>query len=373
VLERAELLQEANANLRRLFEQAPGFVCFLRGPDHIFELANDAYYQLVGYRNIIGQPVRDALPEVIRQGFVEELDRVFATGRPVVGRGVKVAFERQPGDAPDELSLDFVYQPILDSRGKTLGIFVQGHDITALKRAEAALAHALEFEQHLIGIVSHDLRNPISAIAMATAVLQAQGTLSERQQHVVARLASSAERARRLLRDFLDLSQARSEGRIPIAPAPSNVREIIAGVLAELQITHPLRHASVEHDGDGTATWDGARIAQVVTNLLGNAFQHGSPTGVVQLSTRDEDDEVVITIHNDGPPIRPDDLPRVFEPFRRGAGSAATADRSVGLGLFISREIVQAHGGRIEVRSSAEDGTTFTVRLPRHAGGQPLT
>ncbi|RDI62282.1 PAS domain-containing sensor histidine kinase [Microvirga subterranea] len=125
--------------LRELFHQAPGFIAVLRGPDHVFEIANASYDQLVGHRNIIGRPALEALPELAGQGFQELLDRVYESGEPFVGRGLRVLLRREPNSEPEERFVDFVYQPIRDAAGRVSGIFAEGSDVTEAKRAEAAL------------------------------------------------------------------------------------------------------------------------------------------------------------------------------------------------------------------------------------------
>ena len=491
ILERAEVLQRRNVNLdaelqhlRSLFDQAPGFICVLRGPEHVFEVVNSAYYQLIGHREILDKPVREALPEFEGQGFFEQLDQVYESGVPFVGRSLPILVQRDRDGDLDERFVDFVYQPIVNSQAHVTGIFVQGHDITAQKeaeerqrflaesipqqvwtadpagnltflnqrgldyfgvgsdqiigsgwlnyvhpddvaacltrwqrslttgaeyevefrlrrgdgkycwhlgraepyrdaigaiatwfgtntdiddrkRAQDTLEERNEFEQHLIGIVSHDLRNPINAIGIAAALLRERGGLDERQSKAVARIASSAARARHMIRDFLDFTEARSAGRVPISPSAANVREIARHVFDEVQLLYRDREATIEHHGEETGHWDPERIAQVIANLLGNAFQHGAPDGPVRLITCGTDREVSIQVRNSGVPIAAEDLPRLFEPFERGAGTTPSSTRSVGLGLFISKQIVAAHGGTIDVRSTAKDGTIFTVRLPR--------
>lgn len=151
VFRRAKAVQEANQaleeerqHLRGLFEQAPGFIAALRGPEHIFTMANAAYYQLIGRRDIVGKPVREALPEVVGQGFVDLLDRVYGSGQPFVGRNVRVLLEQSPGGEPDERYVEFVYQPIFAADGTVSGIFVQGHDVTEQKRAGDALRESEE-------------------------------------------------------------------------------------------------------------------------------------------------------------------------------------------------------------------------------------
>jgi PAS domain S-box-containing protein len=146
MLRRVQAVQEVNdalekerQHLRGLFEQAPGFMAALSGPDHVFTMANTAYLQLVGRENILGKPVREALPEVVGQGFIELLDRVYQGGQPFVGRSIRIALRQEAGNVSEDRFLDFVYQPIFDSDGAVSGIFVQGHDVTEQKRGEDAL------------------------------------------------------------------------------------------------------------------------------------------------------------------------------------------------------------------------------------------
>ncbi|MES2638749.1 MAG: ATP-binding protein [Myxococcota bacterium] len=135
-------LEAERRHLLELLHQAPGFVCYLHGPDMVFELANPAYYQLVGHRDIIGRPVREALPELEGQGFFELLDQVFTTGVPFVGRGMGVELQRRPGAAAEQAFVDLVYQPILDAEGRVTGLLAQGHDVSEARlqqeRREAA-------------------------------------------------------------------------------------------------------------------------------------------------------------------------------------------------------------------------------------------
>ena len=150
MLRRAQAVQEANEalreerqHLRELFAQAPGFIAALSGPQHVFTLANEAYYRLVGRRDILNKPVGEALPEVVGQGFIDLLDRVYQTGQPFVGRSLRIILDLS-GEASEEHYVDFVYQPIFGDDGAVSGIFVQGHDVTEQKRIETALRESEE-------------------------------------------------------------------------------------------------------------------------------------------------------------------------------------------------------------------------------------
>ena len=135
--------------LRHLFDNAPSFMAVLREPGHVYEFANTAYLQLVGDRDIIGKPVREALPELEAQGFIDLLDQVYASGQPYIGRAVRVMLRRGPGDAEEERFVDFIFQPICGVDGRTNGIFIDGSDVTDLVRARERSACLVEFGDRL--------------------------------------------------------------------------------------------------------------------------------------------------------------------------------------------------------------------------------
>ncbi|MBA3547303.1 MAG: response regulator [Nannocystis sp.] len=137
VTDRQEGFEAERKHLLDMFEQAPGFVCFMRGRDWVFELANESYYQLVGHRSILGKPLREALPEITGQGYFELLDHVYTSGEPFVGHGLRVVLQREPGAEPIEAFVDLIYQPIRDAAGEVTGILAQGHEVTAVKHQEA--------------------------------------------------------------------------------------------------------------------------------------------------------------------------------------------------------------------------------------------
>lgn len=137
--------------LRTLFQRAPGFMCTLGGPEHVFEFMNASYLQLIGHRDLIGMPVREALPEVEGQGFFEILDQVYASGQPFVGQNMPVDLQREPGSALEKRYLDLVYQPIVEPDGTVSGIFAEGHDVTEQMRSDQALRELnAELERQVI-------------------------------------------------------------------------------------------------------------------------------------------------------------------------------------------------------------------------------
>jgi PAS domain S-box-containing protein len=253
--------------------------------------------------------------------------------------------------------------------GRAVRFIGTAQDISDTKRQQAEAQARAEFAEQLIGIVSHDLRNPLNSISLSVTALLRHEDLSERQAKGLSRISASTERATRMIRDLLDFTRARLGGGIPIVRQDLDFHALVRQAVEEVQLAHPEREVRVVRSGAGAGAWDGDRLAQVVTNLVNNALAY-SPGGTpVRVETRAEDGSVLLRVHNEGKPIPPELLPRLFEPMTRGRHDGEAASRSVGLGLFIVSNIVRAHGGSIEVRSTEAEGTTFTVRLPRKSMG----
>ncbi len=278
------------------------------------------------------------------------------TGKAVIGRILGI---HRPDGTLVWLSVNS--QPLFDRDGKTpISVVSSFSDVSEQKRR-------VEFEQQLIGIVSHDLRNPLNAITMSASMMVRHENLDERCTRGARRILSSAERATRMIRDLLDFTQARLGGGIPVEVKPLELHEHAAQVLEELHHTHPERDLRLSREGDTRGEWDPDRLAQVVSNLVGNALKYSPPDTAVTLRTRGEGADVVLEVHNWGEPIAPERLPHLFKPLSRGT-RADVQTRSIGLGLYIVDHIVRAHGGWVRVESSPSAGTTFTVRLPRVRG-----
>jgi signal transduction histidine kinase len=225
------------------------------------------------------------------------------------------------------------------------------------------------YRDQSLGIVGHDLRDPIGAIQMAATVLIRSEDLPVKHVQMVTRILNSVTCMNRLVSDLLDLTRTRLGGGIPITPRPADLGAICQQVIQETQAHHPDRVVLFHAAGSLGGEWDGDRLEQVVSNLVANAIQHGSTDAPVTVAARDEGEHVLLTIHNEGPPIPETALESVFEPLVRKPTHAAdaAATSSLGLGLFIVREIVSAHDGDIRVVSSQENGTTFAVRLPHRS------
>ncbi len=250
--------------------------------------------------------------------------------------------------------------PLRDGSGEITGWLGAGIDVDAQRRARDELERRAAYEKRLIGIVSHDLRNPLSAISMGAAMALEMTELPPIARSAVARIASAADRATRLVGDFMDLAQARS-GEIPLRLAVADLREVVRTAIDELRQVHAGHEIALDvGGGDMTLVCDRDRVAQVLGNLVNNAVQHGAEGRPIAVHLELSVAAVELAVHNEGTPIPAADIPHVFEPFWRSRSS-----RGVGLGLYIAHEIIAAHAGELTVQSGEAGGTTFTIRLPR--------
>ena len=218
-----------------------------------------------------------------------------------------------------------------------------------------------------LGILGHDLRNPLGAIQMSAQLVLKMGTLNERQAMLISQIVASSGRTTEILDHLLDLTRARLGSGIPVIRAHMDMAFVSRQLVDEMRAMHPDRTFTLEISGDTEGEWDKPRIGQVFSNLLGNAVQYGFTDLPIGVTIKGDSEEIVLSVHNDGVPIPSDKIGRIFGSLTRGEVKNSDQPRSnnLGLGLFITNEIVSAHGGKIGVTSSEKNGTTFTAHFPR--------
>ncbi|HET7458753.1 MAG TPA: sensor histidine kinase [Gemmatimonadaceae bacterium] len=258
-----------------------------------------------------------------------------------------------------------------------------GADVEDLMRFNEAIDQALaesvmrytqdvdRSREMFIAILGHDLRTPLGAVVMGSQFMLDTGELVEPHLTLTTRILHSARRMNQMVGDLLDFTLGRLGSGVPITRGDMDLGAVVRHAVDEMSVARPESVVQFTATGDLRGCWDASRISQVATNLLGNAVQHGAPKTLIGVTAEGESAEVVLRMHNYGPAIPASELAGLFSPFkrvRRGMESGAAAARgsgNLGLGLYIAERIVSAHGGSMDVRSSAEAGTLFTVRLPR--------
>lgn len=232
------------------------------------------------------------------------------------------------------------------------------------------LAHeAADLRERLIGILGHDLRGPLGTMVMSGEHMLERGELDPTDARMAKRVVSSGHRMARMITQILDFTRARLGGGFELRLAPSDLGAVCHDVAEELRIE---RSVEIQQTvaGDLAGTWDADRLAEVISNLAGNAVDHAAPGSTVVIDARAERGDVVAEVTNEGACIPAELIASLFEPFRRAEPDAAATNGHLGLGLYISCEIVRAHGGALRVRSS-DGSTTFTMRLPRDRSLDP--
>jgi two-component system sensor histidine kinase/response regulator len=262
-------------------------------------------------------------------------------------------------------AVDFLFKPIephiLKSKAEVFFQLWRQKQQLAWELQERT--NSLRMQEMFTAVLSHDLRGPLSAIQLSAKILEKRS--DDDAQVLGGRIARSAKWMGRMIEDLLDLTRARLGQGIPIAPAPVDLKTVVQGVVQEKLVLHPDSHVEVVEDGTLEGTWDADRLVQVVSNLVGNALRHGSgKTVTVRLDGR-QSGRVLLSVMNEGH-IPPELVPTLFDPFTRVERQNSRTE-GLGLGLYIVQQIVQAHGGSIQVQSEPGELTRFDVSLPRHA------
>jgi PAS domain S-box-containing protein len=478
------LLQELEAekhNLATIFERAPAFIAILRGKNHVYEMVNTAYYQLVGHRDIIGKSVNEAVPEVKEQGFIEILDTVLATGQPFIGAETRILLQRVPDGVLEERYVDFVFEPLKNTQGERTGIVAHGYDVTdqviarqKIEESEARLSFMADsmpqqvwtatpdgaldyvnqyavnyfnksaeeivgegwqkvihpddlaeciqlwteslktgkpyqvffrlrksdntYRWHLgralplmdekkvlkwfgtntdiddqkklerqkddfIAIVSHELKTPVTSIKAFTQVLQNRFTRAgdEKSAVLLGKMDAQINKLTSLITDLLDVTKIEG-GQLQFNEALFSFDELVDEVVGEIQrSTH--KH-TLEKQGTVKKTiyGDKDRIEQVIINFLTNAIKYSPHASKIIVKRSFENDRVTLCVQDFGIGIPEEKQQHVFERFYRVSGNETIP--GIGLGLYISAEIIRRQKGAIWIESKPGQGSTFCFSLP---------
>ena len=379
-----EVLQQLDferGRLAAIFATSPAFVAVVRGQEHVFEMANPKYYQLVGHRDIIGKPLLEALPEIKGQGFSELLDGVLHSGQPFEGAELPILLQREPNGPQEERFVDLLYQPLREADGTISGVFSHGVDVTnqvrarlEVEKARLQAEEANRLKDEFLATLSHELRTPLNAI-MGWAYLLQTGELSpEDSTRGLDAIDRNARAQGQLIEDILDVSRViTGQMRMEVQPVDlTKVIEDAVGTALPAAQAKGIRLQRVLEADASVVSGDPVRLGQVVWNLLSNAIKFTPKDGRVQIRLEHVNSYAEIVVADSGIGIAPDVLPHVFDRFRQADSSSTRAHSGLGLGLAIVRHLAELHGGSVEACSEGlGQGSTFTLRLPLVAV-QPL-
>jgi signal transduction histidine kinase len=340
-------------------------------------LALEVVLEPLGYRVVTASSGAEALRLVGAHDFVLILMDVhmpdldgYATTALVRecerGREVPIVFLTSVYGRPEHMrrgyalgAIDYIAKPfdadMLRAKVRALvSLYLRGQRLERRRSEEYERLRSL-----FLATVSHDLRNPTGAIKMASAFIRARPCSEPTHGSQAATIERVAKRMGGMLDDLLDVVRGDLAGPRPSMLGRSDMGDICRAVLGELRLAHPARALELAIEGEVAGQWDAGYLARAVSNLVGNALEHGD--GAVRVEVRADGDAVTLDVHNGGTPIPAEAMAELFEPFRSGSGS-----RGWGLGLYVVRQIVRAHGGDVHVHSGAEE-TVFSIRLPKGA------
>ncbi len=265
----------------------------------------------------------------------------------------------------------------IDPQVHTLEDLVRFNESVDQALFEATRCYSAEVEksrEKFLAVLGHDLRNPLGSASMSAEVLLRDEAMSPRSAAAAVRVKKASARMSHLIEDLIDFTRTRLGTKLPMRTTHAEITRVVREIVDEMRTLHPRRDIVLTMDSEQWGHWDVGRIGQLLSNLVGNAIQHGDRQAPVTVAVRAENGSICLSVHNEGRPIPPEAIAQIFEPLTR----LATLDDpdsentpSIGMGLYICREIARAHGGTIEVVSGPGQGTTFVVRLPRQAARDP--
>ena len=368
VLNQRHRLEESE-RLQQLFAQGPSVMAVTHGSDHIFELANASYLELVGRCDIVGKPVHEALPDLEGQGFYELLDEVYSSGEAYRGHASPVNLMR--GGKLEELFVDFVFQPIKDKSGTVTGIFIEGNDVTDAVVANNELRAANRRKDDFLAMLAHELRNPLAPISAASDLLRVAGNRPESVAEVSDILNRQVRHMTGLVDDLLDVSRV-TRGLIVLQSDSLDINGVVLDAAEQVRslvdskrqrLTLALLPSPAYVVGDRT------RLVQVFANLMNNAAKYTPEHGAIEVGLDLYEGEIAATVQDDGGGITEALLPHLFDLFTQAERTPDRAQGGLGLGLALVKSLVELHSGTVSAFSDGPGrGSRFEVRLPRAAG-----
>ena len=381
-------------HLYDLFMQVPAAIVVLEGRNHIVRLANLLTRQILGgEQDIIGLPLQKVTPEAEKQGFITLLDQVYQTGKPYIGKEVPTQ-QTLPDGTVKEATFNLIYLPWRDDYGKVAGVMAFAIEVTTQKEEAETLCHELQKALHsqkeldylkdlFISIAGHELRTPLTTIKGYTQLVERaivkdtsaapEGQNRRERQDKILRstqnILHQINRMNELVNQLLDFSHIQNQ-QLELHSTEADLVNLLKQIVEQQSLTHDTHKFKFQIQEEQLwATFDPTRLEQVLDNLIGNALKYSPPdttitVGVEYTLTPNNSTEIVIWVQDEGYGIQEEAQAHIFERFYRIRTNETKRVNGLGLGLYVSHEIVKAHKGRMWLNSKPGKGSTFYVALP---------
>lgn len=373
---RQEAAERQRQHLQELFMQAPAAIAVLRGAEHIFELVNARYRQIIGERrDVVGQPIRKVLPELEGQPFLDILDKVYRSGEPYVGMEFRAMLERSQAGTKEEFFFNFVYQPMRDSDGATEGIIVFAYNVTeqarSRQRVESLMAELTAEHQRkdeFLAMLAHELRNPLAVIHNAVQLCElSEEFRASTSKHYVGILRRQTGKLTAMVDDLLDVSRV-TRGHITLKKEPLDLSRLLQNAVECARSELEEKHHDVKltlPDGEVRVVGDAVRLDQVFTNLIVNAGKYTDEGGKITISLRRDGQTALLSVTDTGIGLAAESIDDIFRLFGQVERDPDRSKGGLGIGLTVAKKVVELHDGTIEARSEGLGrGSEFRVRLP---------
>ena len=365
--------------LRDFFMQAPVPLAILKGPEHFFTLSNTDYEKLIG-RSAMGKNLLEVFSKDELDESLDILNHVYKTGIPFIGKELILNLNDKDGVVQQKW-IDVAYHPFRENNEDEIkGIFAVFQDVTDrviakenITKNEAALKQAIELlelerdiREKLISALSHDMRTPLAAAKLSAQILTRKRPDEATILRVSNRIAKNMDRADRMIQDILDASHIKAGERVALEIASFDLKELMEVTIEDLINIHGPR-IILKGSKDINGYWDSSVLKRMTENLVNNAVKYGHELGTITIELNQIEKNIEIAVHNIGNPIPIEEQQLIFEPSQRSASATTGSQKGWGIGLTLVRGFAEALGGRISLKSSEHEGTTFSIFIPLDA------
>ncbi len=367
------LLKSEQQKFQAIFYGAESPLVIFKGPNFILEMLNEKYQSIYPDRELLGRPLFEAIPELGQSIFPEILKEIYETGTPYTSHEGLASIHNSQLGATEDRYFDTTFSRIQYGPDEVYRILAAPREVTdrvrARKKLEAnlmALEQERDFRERFVASLTHDLRSPLTILNLAAQVLKNKAEHPDSVRATADKISASISRVDRTISDLLDAHLIHAGKTLPISTQSAGLDLIILKVMSDLEQLYGRRIRLPKTLTEMKGHWDALAIQRIIENLASNAMKYSYPNSLVTLIVIERDSWVDIAIHNEGHPIPADEQAQLFHTYHRTESAISTGLKGWGIGLTIVKGLAEAQGGRVQVESSAEKGTVFTVSLPIH-------